>query len=47
MVFREESEAARAAQRAAYAAAQRIQFAHAVCRRDIGERAISWAERGE
>ena len=40
-------ETARAAQRAAYAAAQRIQFAHAVCRRDIGERAILWAEQGE
>ena len=38
---------ARAAQRAAYAAVERIHFTHAVCRRDIGERAIVWAERGE
>jgi phosphoribosylamine--glycine ligase len=40
-------ETARAAQRAAYAAAEQIHFAHAVCRRDIGERAIVWAEQGE
>ena len=38
---------ARGAQCAAYAAVERIQFAHAVCRRDIAERAIAWAERGE
>ena len=38
---------ARGAQRAAYAAAGQIHFTNSVCRRDIGERAISWAERGE
>ncbi len=38
---------ARGAQRAAYAAAGQIHFTHSVCRRDIGERAILWAERGE
>ena len=40
-------ETARAAQCAAYAAAKQVRFAHATCRRDIGERAINWAERGE